>query len=96
MIIIGLLAGAIAMNFIGEAINELKFVEAIHKKTRDLKHKKIWQYGIFFILVVLEVLVVGPYDIHDLAQGAILGSLLGVVNFIFEDSLYDRARNTLR
>ena len=96
--LIGLLISLIAFQLIFEQINklDLKIVNLIHEKTRDLKKKKIIQYAIMIISAGILWAIMDIIAISPIVQGAIIGLLWAFIIFLFEDTVFDNMRNTLR
>lgn len=96
--LVGLLIGVLVFQFILEQINkaDLEFINKIHNKIREIKHKRVIQYG---IMIVLAGVAWGGMDILGVGyiiQGLIVGILWAFIIFLFEDSIFDHMRNTLR
>ena len=96
--LIGLLISLIAFQLIFEQINklDLKIVNLIHEKTRDLKKKKVIQYAIMIISAGILWAIMDTIAISPIVQGAIIGLLWAFIIFLFEDTVFDNMRNTLR
>ena len=96
--IIGILIGAISFGFLCEGLlrNGVTWCDGIHAKTRYMKNKRIWQYGIFIVVGTIVLIGLSMIGLGDLPQGFILGSLYALISVIFEDSFFDKLRNTLR
>lgn len=96
--LVGLLISLIGCQFIFEQLNkiDLKVVNLIHEKTREFKNKKVIQYVLMIVLAgilwaIMDIVVVG-----SIVQGAIIGVLWALIMFLFEDTIFDNMRNTLR
>lgn len=97
-LIIGLLIGCFSFEALGEGLDRMgiSLFKGLQHKTRDLKHKKVWQYTSFLMIGIMLLSLVMISGLGDLPQGFILGSLYGLICLIFEDSFFDKLRNTLR
>lgn len=96
--LVGLLISLIGCQFIFEQLNkiDLKVVNLIHEKTRELKRKKVIQYLLMIasagiLWAIMDIAVVG-----SIVQGVIVGVLWALIMFLFEDTIFDNMRNTLR
>lgn len=96
--LVGLLVSLMGFQFIFEQIHkmDLNVVNEIHKKTRELKNKKVIQYVLMsvsagILWTIMDIVVVG-----SIVQGLIIGILWAFIIFLFEDSIFDNMRNTLR
>ena len=96
--LVGLLISLIGCQFIFEQLNkiDLKIVNLIHEKTRELKRKKVIQYLLMIasagiLWAIMDIAVVG-----SIVQGVIVGVLWALIMFFFEDTIFDNMRNTLR
>ena len=96
--LVGLLITLIGFQFIFEQINkaDLKIVDLIHEKTRELKNKKVMQYVVMIVLAGLLWAIMDIVAIGSIVQGAIIGILWAFIMFLFEDTIFDNMRNTLR
>jgi len=96
--LVGLLISLIGFQFIFEQINkrDLKIVNLLHEKTRDLKHKKVIQYVLMIVAVGILWAVMDTMAVSSIVQGVIVGVLWAFIIFLFEDSIFDNMRNTLR
>lgn len=96
--LVGLLISLIGCQFIFEQLNkiDLKVVNLIHEKTRELKRKKVIQYLLMIasagiLWAIMDIAVVG-----SIVQGVIVGGVWALIMFLFEDTIFDNMRNTLR
>lgn len=96
--LVGLLISLIGCQFIFEQLNkiDLKVVNLIHEKIRELKRKKVIQYLLMIasagiLWAIMDIAVVG-----SIVQGVIVGVLWALIMFLFEDTIFDNMRNTLR
>ncbi|MBU3804851.1 MAG: hypothetical protein H9872_08875 [Candidatus Cellulosilyticum pullistercoris] len=96
--LVGLLISLIGFQFIFEQMNkiDLKVVNLIHEKTRELKHKKVIQYVIMIILAGILWSFMDIITVSYIIQGVIIGILWAFIMFLFEDTIFDNMRNTLR
>lgn len=96
--LVGLLISLIVFQFIFEQINkvDLKIVNLIHEKTRELKNKKVIQYVVMIVLAGILWAIMDIVAIGSIVQGAIIGVLWAFIMFLFEDTIFDNMRNTLR
>lgn len=96
--LVGLLISLIGFQFIFEQINkvDLKAVNLIHEKTRELKNKKVIQYVVMIVLAGILWAIMDIVAIGSIVQGAIIGVLWAFIMFLFEDTIFDNMRNTLR
>lgn len=94
----GLLIGLIGFQFIFEQINkiELKMISGLHEKTRGLKNKTRIQYGSMIISAGILWAIMDGIGVRGILQGLIIGILWAFMMFIFEDTIFDNMRNTLR
>lgn len=97
-LIIGLLVGGVSFTFLCEGLIRSGFTgfEGLQKKTRDMKNKKIWEYALFVMIGMVILTLAIVIGLGELPQGFILGTLYALFSVIFEDSVFDRLRNTLR
>ena len=76
---------------------EIKVFESLQKKTRALlKKKKVYQYTIFGVLAIMALFITVLVGTGEIPQGFLLGTIWALIDFIFEDSLFDKLRNSLR
>lgn len=96
--LVGLLISLMGFQFIFEQINkvDLKIVNLIHEKTRELKNKKVIQYVVMIVLAGILWAIMDIVAIGSIVQGAIIGVLWAFIMFLFEDTIFDNMRNTLR
>lgn len=96
--LVGLLISLMGFQFIFEQINkiDLKVVNLIHEKTRELKSKKVIQYVVMIVLAGILWAIMDIVAIGSIVQGAIIGVLWAFIMFLFEDTIFDNMRNTLR
>lgn len=96
--IIGVLIGAISFGLLYERLDRsgITLLEPMQKRTRDLKNKKVWQYSCFLIVATISMLIVSMLGFAALPQGLVVGIILSLNDVIFEDSFFDKLRNTLR
>lgn len=94
----GLLIGILALQFIFEQVNKLDlgFINRIHEKTREMKHRKTIQYASMIILAGLLWGMMDVIRVGYIWQGLIIGILWALIMFLFEDTIFDNMRNTLR
>ncbi|QEH67393.1 hypothetical protein QTL86_18495 [Cellulosilyticum sp. ST5] len=99
MIFLGILLGFISFSFLCEGFNkmEIKVFESLQKKTRALlKKKKVYQYTIFGVLAIIALFITVLVGAGEFPQGFLLGTIWALIDFVFEDSLFDKLRNNLR
>ncbi len=98
LFVIGMIIGGISFAFLGEGLqrNGVTWFEGLQKKTRDIKNKKAWEYGVLLGLGVILISGATFMGLGDLPQGFLVGTLYSLNNIIFESSFFDRLRNTLR
>lgn len=96
--LLGMVIGGISFAFMGEGLqrNGVTWFEGVQKKTRDMKNKKMWEYGIFLVVGMVIIFAMTFIGLGNLPQGFLLGSLYSLNSIIFESSFFDRLRNTLR
>lgn len=96
--LVGLLISLMGFQFIFEQINkvDLKIVNLMHEKTRELKNKKVIQYVVMIVLAGILWAIMDIVAIGSIVQGAIIGVLWAFIMFLFEDTIFDNMRNTLR
>ena len=94
----GLLIGLIGFQFIFEQVNkiELKGVSNLHEKTRELKNKAKIQYGSMIISAGILWAMMDGIGVNGIIQGLIIGVIWALIMFVFEDTIFDNMRNTLR
>lgn len=94
----GLLIGVLVFQFLFEQVNklDLKFINKIQEKTRDLKKKKVIEYVMMFVLAGLLWGIMDMIAIGYIVQGLIVGIIWALIMFLFEDTIFDNMRNTLR
>ena len=81
-----------------EKINQTKLepFEKLQAKTRYLNKKKVWRYT-FLIVILLGIWFLSKrMGLSILAMSIMAGILISVLNTIFESTIYDQMRNTLR
>lgn len=98
LFIIGMIIGGVSFTFLGEGLqrNGMTWFEGLQKKTRDIKNKKAWEYGIFLGLGIIIIGGATFIGLGDLPQGFLLGTLYSLNSIIFESTFFDKLRNTLR
>lgn len=96
--LVGLVVSLMGFQFIFEQIHkmDLNVVNGINEKTRELKNKKVIQYVLMIVSAgilwaIMDIVAVGP-----IVQGLIIGILWAFIMFLFEDTIFDNMRNTLR
>ena len=96
--ILALLIGVFGTQYALEHTNVAKFefITKMQVKVREIKHKKILEYGFMFIISAILWLVLSLMKVGGIFQGLIVGVIWGLIMFIFEDTIFDNARNTLR
>lgn len=96
--LVGLLVGVIGFQVVLERINfsNLKFVNSIQLKTRELKAKKVIQYASMLVIGGVLWGLMARTPLGAIPQGAIVGIIWAIIMFLFEDTMFDNARNTLR
>lgn len=96
--LVGLLIGVIGFQVILERINfsDLNFVNSMQLKTRKLKAKKVMQYGSMLAIGGILWGLMARTPLGAIPQGLIVGIIWAIIMFIFEDTMFDNARNTLR
>ena len=94
----GLVIGVIGFQFIFEQINKLDFkvINKVQEKTRAFRNKTKLQYGIMIILTALLWVAMQKVGINSILQGLMIGVLWAFIMFVFEDTIFDSMRNTLR
>ncbi|MBP3887219.1 MAG: hypothetical protein J6F30_06155 [Cellulosilyticum sp.] len=96
--LVGLLVGVIGFQFVLERMNfsNVKFVNSMQLKTRELKAKKVIQYASMLVIGGILWGLMARTPLGAIPQGAIVGVIWAIIMFIFEDTMFDNARNTLR
>ena len=96
--ILALLIGVFGTQYVLEHTNVAKFelIEKMEVKVREIKHKKIIEYGSMLIISAVLWMVLSLMKVSGIFQGVIVGVIWGLIMFIFEDTIFDNARNTLR
>lgn len=94
----GLLIGVLGFQFIFEQVNklDLEFINKIQEKTREMKKKKMIQYT---SMILIAAILWGGMDmllVNYIIQGLVVGMVWALITFLFEDSVFDNMRNTLR
>lgn len=94
----GLLIGVLLFQLIFEQVNklDLKAINKIQEKTRDVKRKKLAEYGSMIVLSGIGWQVMGYLSVSYILQGLIVGIVWAFIMFLFEDTIFDNMRNTLR
>lgn len=97
-LLIGMVIGGVSFAFLGEGLirNGVTWFDGLQKKTRDMKNKKVWEYGIFLGVGMILIFGATFIGLGDLPQGFLLGTLYSLNSIIFESSFFDKLRNTLR
>ena len=95
IIIIG---SELAFEFIFEKLNQSKLepFEKVQSKTRYLSKKKVWQCVILMVSLVVIFMIGTLINMHSLVLTLLLGLTLAIINTIFESTIFDQMRNTLR
>ena len=93
-----LLIGLIGFQFIFEQVNKMEFkgISDLHERTRALKNKSKIQYAIMIVSAGVLWAVMGGIGVRGILQGLVIGILWAFIMFVFEDSIFDNMRNTLR
>lgn len=96
--LVGLLIGVIGFQFLFERLNigNIGVLQSLQEKTRGLKHKSLVQYALMLIVGGLFWGLMAQSPLGSIPQGLIVGIIWAVIMFIFEDTMFDNARNTLR
>lgn len=96
--LVGLLVSLMGFQFIFEQIHkmDLNVVNGIHEKTRELKNKKVIQYVLMIVSAGILWTIMDIVAVSSIVQGLIIGILWAFIIFLFEDSIFDNMRNTLR
>ena len=96
--IVGLLVGVIGFQFIFEKINlgRTGVIQNLQQRTRTLKHKNLIQYASMLIIGGILIRLMATSHLGNIPQGIIVGMIWAMIMFTFEDTMFDRARNTLR
>ncbi|MBE6023908.1 MAG: hypothetical protein E7231_11885 [Cellulosilyticum sp.] len=96
--LVGLIVGLIGAEFILEHTNiaQVNFVQELQRKTRGLKVKKVIEYGLLLIVSIVLWGLMAQSVLGTIPQGMIVGIIWALVRFVFEDTVFDQARNTLR
>ena len=98
MILIGLIIGMIIGQILLERVNnlDLHFINNIHSRTRNLRPKKVIEYGLMLVLAMVILGVISVLNLPVMVRGLIIGGVWAIIVFCFEDTCFDNARNTLR
>lgn len=93
-----LLIGFFGVQFILERTNvaNVKVVQNIQIRTRNLKSKKLIQYGVMIVVGGILWGLMMQSTLGDASQGLIVGMIWAIIMFMFESTIFDNARNTLR
>lgn len=94
----GLLIGVLAFQFLFEQVNklDLKFINKIQEKTRELKRKKVVEYISMILLSGILWPLMDMMAVGYIIQGITVGIVWAFIMFLFEDTIFDNMRNTLR
>lgn len=96
--LVGLLIGLIGFQFILEQVNkiELKVISDLHERIRSFKNKTKIQYASMIISAGILWAIMDGVGIRGILQGLVIGILWASLMFVFEDTIFDNMRNTLR
>ena len=88
----------LAFEFLFEKLNQSKLepFEKIQAKTRYLSKKRVWQCGALMLALVIVFLLGALINMNSLILTFLLGLTLAIINTIFESTVFDQMRNTLR
>ena len=94
----GLLIGVLGFQFIFEQVNklDLEFINKIQEKTREMKKKKMIQYTSMILIAAILWGIMDMLLVNYIIQGLVVGMVWALITFLFEDSVFDNMRNTLR
>lgn len=70
--------------------------EKLQAKIRYIRKKKVWYYATLLIVLVIGNTLANTLNIGLVATGVLLGVLVALTNTIFENTMFDSMRNTLR
>lgn len=81
-----------------EKLNQTKLepFEKIQAKTRYIKNRKVWRYITLLGVCLVGAIISLRLNIGFIGTNVILGVLAALVNTIFENTFFDKMRNTLR
>lgn len=96
--LVGLLIGVLGFQFVFERINlsRIELIHSLQEKTRGVKHKKLIEYAIMLGVGGIIWSILAKTSIGGIPQGFIVGVIWAVIMVIFEDTMFDNARNSLR
>ena len=88
----------LVFEFLFEKLNQSKLepFEKIQAKTRYLSKKRVWQGGALMLALVIVFLLGALINMNSLILTFLLGLTLAIINTIFESTVFDQMRNTLR
>lgn len=87
-----------AVGWILEQLNQSKLepFEKIQAKTRYLNKKKVWKYSILSVAMLVVCTLSLMMGMPMLVIDVLLGIVVAVIDMIFESTIFDQMRNTLR
>ena len=88
----------LVFEFLFEKLNQSKLepFEKIQAKTRYLSKKRVLQCGSLMLALVIVFLLGALINMNSLILTFLLGLTLAIINTIFESTVFDQMRNTLR
>lgn len=86
------------MGWLLEKLNQSKLepFEKIQAKTRYLSKKKVWKYSLLIVTMVTVCTFSLMMDMQMMVINVLLGITVAVIDVIFESTIFDQMRNTLR
>lgn len=96
--LVGLLVGVLGFQFIFERTNVSRFkvIQTLQKKLRGIKYKQIIEYGCMLVIGGVIWSILAKTHLGSIPQGFIVGIIWAAIMMIFEDTMFDNARNSLR
>lgn len=88
----------LVLEFAFEKLNQspLEPFEKIQDKTRYLNKKRVWHYTILGAVLVISVILCYQLQVNVWVMNLLFGLIIALANTIFENTAYDKMRNTLR
>ena len=88
----------LVLEFAFEKLNQssLEPFEKIQAKTRYLNKKRVWHYTILGVVLIVSFILCDLLQVNVWVVNLLLGLIIALANTIFENTAYDKMRNTLR
>lgn len=86
------------LEFVFEQWNQssLEPFEKLQAKTRYLNKKRVWHYSSLLVVLTGTIVLCYKLHIHIGIINVSVGLVIALFNTLFENTVYDKMRNTLR